>query len=54
MGDIQFFNRKMDFYLTASPSPFPCIKITWYDSIRDYKRDVTTGRSAEAGCSKLG
>jgi hypothetical protein len=23
------FNRKMDFYLTASPSPFPCIEISW-------------------------
>ena len=31
MGDILIscFNRKMDFYLTAGPSPFPCIEITW-------------------------
>jgi hypothetical protein len=21
----------MDFYLTASPSPFPCIEITWLE-----------------------
>ena len=27
------FNRKMDFYLTASPSPSPCIEITWIMSI---------------------
>ena len=31
MGDniLCYFNRKMDFYLTASPSLFPCIEITW-------------------------
>jgi hypothetical protein len=27
-GDIQLFLSKNGF-LTASPSPFPCIKITW-------------------------
>ena len=33
MGDIPLLgclNRKMDFYLKASPSPCPCIEITWF------------------------
>jgi hypothetical protein len=30
MGGIQLFQSKMDLYLTASPSPFPCTENTWY------------------------
>ena len=29
MGDMQLFESKNKFYLTASPSHFPCIEITW-------------------------
>ena len=29
MGDIKLFQWKNGFFLTAIPSPSPCIEITW-------------------------